>query len=213
MSGDYEVGYGKPPVHAQFKKGQSANPGGKPGPEKARRQRFARLLDAMLLEPPEMTAMRPCRTHFAAMARRMVLDVVGGKTTTMRQVFALLDELDPKRPGQRRPRGIDQKLEDAEWADQDATWCDSERDTETPVSQRIIEDPLRRWAEIVEEVRRGAGKMDRSKDWAVEAAAWCGSEWDTEFPVSQRIIEEPLQRWSEIAEAWACGGWQIDSSS
>lgn len=30
MSGDYEVGYGKPPVSGQFKKGQSGNPNGRP---------------------------------------------------------------------------------------------------------------------------------------------------------------------------------------
>lgn len=30
MSDDYEVGYGKPPRHTQFKKGQSGNPRGRP---------------------------------------------------------------------------------------------------------------------------------------------------------------------------------------
>ena len=30
MSNDYEVGYGKPPKHGQFKKGQSGNPKGRP---------------------------------------------------------------------------------------------------------------------------------------------------------------------------------------
>jgi hypothetical protein len=30
MSEDYEVGYGKPPKHTQFKKGQSGNPKGRP---------------------------------------------------------------------------------------------------------------------------------------------------------------------------------------
>lgn len=29
-AGDYEVGYGKPPVHTRFKPGQSGNPGGRP---------------------------------------------------------------------------------------------------------------------------------------------------------------------------------------
>ena len=32
---DYEVGYGKPPVHSQFKKGQSGNPSGKPKTQKS----------------------------------------------------------------------------------------------------------------------------------------------------------------------------------
>lgn len=30
MSNDYEVGYGKPPKHSRFKKGQSGNPKGRP---------------------------------------------------------------------------------------------------------------------------------------------------------------------------------------
>lgn len=30
MSDDYEVGYGKPPKHSQFRKGQSGNPKGRP---------------------------------------------------------------------------------------------------------------------------------------------------------------------------------------
>jgi hypothetical protein len=29
-AGDYEVGYGKPPKHTRFRKGQSGNPGGRP---------------------------------------------------------------------------------------------------------------------------------------------------------------------------------------
>ncbi len=30
MSGDYDVGYGKPPQHTRFRKGQSGNPTGRP---------------------------------------------------------------------------------------------------------------------------------------------------------------------------------------
>lgn len=30
MAGDYEVGYGRPPRHTQFQKGQSGNPNGRP---------------------------------------------------------------------------------------------------------------------------------------------------------------------------------------
>jgi hypothetical protein len=194
MSGDYEVGYGKPPVQAQFKKGLSANPGGKPGPKRARRQRFARMLDGMLLQPTEIIAMTPCKTAFAAMARRMVLDVARAKPAAVRQAFALLDELEPRRPGQRRPRGIDQKLEDAEWADQDATWCDSEQDADSPVSERIIEERLQSWSEIAQQHFRAEKRSDRLSDRAVEAAASCGSARDAASPVSEGIIEERLQR-------------------
>ena len=41
---DYEVGYRKPPKHAQFKPGQSGNPKGRPKKTKD----FERLLDAEL---------------------------------------------------------------------------------------------------------------------------------------------------------------------
>ena len=30
MARDYEIGYGRPPKHTQFKKGQSGNPEGRP---------------------------------------------------------------------------------------------------------------------------------------------------------------------------------------
>ena len=30
MSEDYEIGYGKPPTHTQFRQGQSGNPKGRP---------------------------------------------------------------------------------------------------------------------------------------------------------------------------------------
>lgn len=215
MSGDYEVGYGKPPVHTRFKKGQSANPGGKPGPKKTRRQRFAQLLEAMLLESTQKTAMTRCENRFAEAARGMVLDVVRGKTAAMRMTFALLDELDGDTNGRRQPRGIDQMLEEAEWADEDATWCESERDTDSRsagISEAIIEEPLQRWSEIAQEWSRGLGQIDGSKVWAVEARALCGSERDIDSPsagISQRIIEEPLQRQSDVGEESAHGEVQI----
>lgn len=42
-SGDYEVGYGKPPKATRFKAGQSGNPRGRP--------RATKSLDALVLEP------------------------------------------------------------------------------------------------------------------------------------------------------------------
>jgi hypothetical protein len=49
--GDYEVGYGKPPRHTQFKRGQSGNPHGRPSGSK----NFATLLSEVLNEPVVVT--------------------------------------------------------------------------------------------------------------------------------------------------------------
>jgi hypothetical protein len=49
--GDYEVGYGKPPRHTQFKRGQSGNPRGRPSGSK----NFATLLSEVLNEPVVVT--------------------------------------------------------------------------------------------------------------------------------------------------------------
>ena len=142
MSGDYKVGYGKPPVHTRFQKGRSGNPGGRPGPKKARRRLFAQLLEDRLLEPPEVVAMTRCKTGFAGMARGMALDVVRGKPATMRMAFALLDELDRDTKGRRRPRTIDQILEQAEREEAAESFRDEDA-AGSPVPQRIIEESPR----------------------------------------------------------------------
>ena len=49
--GDYQVGYGKPPRHSQFKRGQSGNPRGRPAGSK----NFATLVSEALNEPVIVT--------------------------------------------------------------------------------------------------------------------------------------------------------------
>lgn len=53
QGGDYQAGYGKPPVHSRFRKGQSGNPRGGPGRKKA-----SRLEDIIIRE-----AFRPIRVR------------------------------------------------------------------------------------------------------------------------------------------------------
>jgi hypothetical protein len=50
-TGDYEVGYGKPPRHTRFAKGQSGNPRGRPCGAK----NFTTLLEEALDEPVTVT--------------------------------------------------------------------------------------------------------------------------------------------------------------
>jgi hypothetical protein len=50
-TGDYEIGYGKPPRHTRFAKGQSGNPRGRPCGAK----NFTTLLEEALDEPVTVT--------------------------------------------------------------------------------------------------------------------------------------------------------------
>ena len=50
-TGDYQVGYGKPPRHTRFTKGQSGNPRGRPRGAK----NFTTLLEEALNEPVTVT--------------------------------------------------------------------------------------------------------------------------------------------------------------
>src|SRR5215813_10008081 len=55
--GDYEAGYGKPPRHTRFKKGQSGNPWGRPSGSK----NLKTLLSEALNEPVIVTENGRCR--------------------------------------------------------------------------------------------------------------------------------------------------------
>src|ERR1700693_3097798 len=46
-SGDYEIGYAKPPLHTRFRKGHSSNPNGRPRGSKS----FATLVNKALEQP------------------------------------------------------------------------------------------------------------------------------------------------------------------
>ncbi|HEY2446802.1 MAG TPA: DUF5681 domain-containing protein [Rhizomicrobium sp.] len=149
MSGDYAVGYGKPPVHTRFQKGQSGNPSGRPGPKAMARRRFAQRLEAALFESTETVTEAPCQTSFASLARGMVLDGLRGKTSTIRLVFDLLDELDGLPPGRRRAR-IGQMIAGID--DETRPGGDAES-----LGQAIIEEePTRLWCEYADEAARSA---------------------------------------------------------
>jgi hypothetical protein len=63
-----QVGYGNPPVHTRFRKGQSGNPGGRP-----KRKHLSGIGDALkqaLEEPCDSAA--PPATRFEALARAIV---------------------------------------------------------------------------------------------------------------------------------------------
>src|SRR5947209_11419718 len=85
------VGYGRPPEHTRFQKGQSGNPSGKPGPKKRLKQQFdAALGDALKGDRWELRDARPAKA-IEALARKITLDALDGRASAQRLVLAILD--------------------------------------------------------------------------------------------------------------------------
>lgn len=99
----YAVGYCKPPVNTRFKKGQSGNPGGKPGPERAKEKLFAQLLEAGLDQHPLALANTSPSSIFDFAAKRILLRVTRGEPDAIELIFQLIDECRP-RPKRRHRR-------------------------------------------------------------------------------------------------------------
>lgn len=77
---DYESGYGKPPVHSQYKIGQSGNPLGRP-PKKRK---------------PELPALDLTRTYIQREGRRMITIREGGKAKSVPVIEAVMHALSIK---------------------------------------------------------------------------------------------------------------------
>ena len=82
---DYQVGYGKPPLHPRFKKGESGNPKGRPRGSK----NLATLLESELKERVVVTenGRRRSITKQAARVKHLVNKAVSGDRQLMRLVL------------------------------------------------------------------------------------------------------------------------------
>ena len=88
----YPVGYGRPPRNTRFQKGQSGNPGGKPGPKKLLKHDFDAALSAALIGSEEaLRQSKPARL-IESFARRVVLHALDGPPSAQRLVFSILCE-------------------------------------------------------------------------------------------------------------------------
>jgi len=97
----HAVGKGKPPKHSQFKKGQSGNPSGKPGPEKSARAALKQeILTALHSDFRDFEhlgnewAYRP--TVMGEMARSIALKAARGDQASIKMLLALLEQYETR---------------------------------------------------------------------------------------------------------------------
>lgn len=88
---DYEVGYGKPPEHSRFKKGQSGNPSGRPKGSK----NLATVLNEVLSERVTLTENgKPRRLAKRVMLMKQLVNRAVKSDTAMRMLLRLTSEID-----------------------------------------------------------------------------------------------------------------------
>jgi hypothetical protein len=85
----FEVGYGKPPRHAQFQKGRSGNPKGRPRGT----PNLATVLERALREPVVINenGQRKKITKLQAAVKQLVNQAASGDLTALRHLIALVN--------------------------------------------------------------------------------------------------------------------------
>jgi hypothetical protein len=89
---DYAVGRGKPPVHSQFRKGQSGNPGGKPAPARTFQQRLREAVEAALDEEFYSLTHSDPETSLEKIANEIVVGAALGQHRALKTVLELTDK-------------------------------------------------------------------------------------------------------------------------
>ena len=93
---DYEVGYGKPPMHTRFQKGRSGNPKGRP----RKLKNMQELLNEELEE--KITVNGELMTKQQAMVRSLIHDAIKGSPSARKMVLVRMEnqeeELEPFDP-------------------------------------------------------------------------------------------------------------------
>jgi len=82
---NYEIGYGKPPKEAQWKKGQSGNPHGRPRRDVRMTALLARLLGQSIVVRKGRTTKR--MTRLEHLLHRLVEQALSGDARLMKMVF------------------------------------------------------------------------------------------------------------------------------
>jgi len=90
-STSYQIGYGRPPVHSRFKKGQSGNPGGRVRHRKLW-ERFELALAGALEGHEEALREAKPATVIESLANQIALHAVDGRPSAQRLVLSILGQ-------------------------------------------------------------------------------------------------------------------------
>lgn len=92
--GDYEMGYGKPPRHTRFHKGQSGNPGGRPRgitPGRAKKLALKEAYRMVRVKEGDRVLYVPA---LGAILRSLIAHAAKGNGPAQRFVFPLVDQIE-----------------------------------------------------------------------------------------------------------------------
>lgn len=89
---DHEVGYGKPPVHSRFKKGQSGNPKGKPKGRTQITSLFKKVMHENIRITENGVSKKIPKIEAALM--RTMNDAIKGDTSAMRLLLSIAEKMD-----------------------------------------------------------------------------------------------------------------------
>lgn len=93
-----DVGFGKPPKHTQFKKGQSGNPRGRPKGSRNLNRFFADLLDEPVAEHMAMS-------NLEGYVRSYIKKAIAGHTPSFRKFLERADKAKLFAPDESAPKG------------------------------------------------------------------------------------------------------------
>lgn len=87
---EYAVGYGKPPKHSQFKKGQSGNPKGRPKKSRNLRTLIQEELETMVILQENGKQIKT--TKAAAMSKRIVNKALSGDPRAIQTLIRMIPQ-------------------------------------------------------------------------------------------------------------------------
>jgi hypothetical protein len=179
-SASYEVGYGKPPRHTQFRKGQSGNPGGRP-----KRESLERMKELVLFEAYRGIAVKNNSGYtepafvIQMIVRKQMELAMSGNLQAQRAVLAMVRDIEKDNEHKAILDEIDAKI-DAEYG-----LYDDGLDGDEPAPQEL-----------------DAEELDPPDLNEPELEAWDSNDTDSDEPdLEEPALEEPDREERDAEEA------------